>query len=65
MNTTSNQIAEAHRIWRISNGRTNGVWRVTNTETNIGFYLATHDACVRFIENTVAPTITTTKETNQ
>jgi hypothetical protein len=60
---TPEQIQEAHNIWQISNGRhEGGKWRVHNTETNTGFYLATHTAYVNFIEQTVAPTITTTKD---
>jgi hypothetical protein len=63
MNTTAEmptpeQIKEAHKIWRISNGRhEGGKWRVHNTETNASMYLATKQACVYFIENTVASKI--------
>jgi len=57
MVATTEQIIEAHNIWKISNGRMGGKWMVINTKNNVGFYLITRKACIAFIEQQVAPTL--------
>jgi hypothetical protein len=57
MMATAEQVAEAHNIWKISNGRIDGKWMVYNTKNNVALYLISRKACIAFIEQQVAPTL--------